>query len=144
MAELRLITNEEAPERGRVEPVPGPLLTAVQARAQVRLTRAIQDQWDEGVLTPCRLDPGLWDADDSSTPVRRDIKRAARLCRFACPVFAECAAFLATEPPLHGIVAGEFRRHPRDERRFKTNPGPDRRAVWAAETAHDDGLDGAA
>jgi hypothetical protein len=143
MTELRLI-NGGAPAIVRPDPLPVPLLTAPQARAHVALTRAIQDQYDQGVLTPCRMDPGTWDADDSSTPVQRDIKRAARLCRFACPVFAECRAFLATEPPVHGIVAGEFRRHPRDERRFKTTYGPDMRAAWAAETADDDGLDGAA
>lgn len=119
-------------------PLPGLGYTTRQARAHVALWQAIQDQVDDGVLTPCRADPQTWDADDTDSPIKADIQLPARLCRTACPVFELCAAFVATDPPVHGIVAGQFRRHPRDPRHYSNWAGrPDQRAIWAAEAGTD-------
>ncbi|MFC7622467.1 hypothetical protein [Microlunatus sp. GCM10028923] len=111
--------------------LPGPGYTPEQARAHKSLTDAIQDQVSEGVLTPCQMDPGTWDADDTANGEEFEIRRAGWLCRTACPVFELCAAFVATNPPLHGVVAGQFRRHPLDPRHGRTYRR-DVKAEWAA------------
>ncbi|WP_152363817.1 hypothetical protein [Microlunatus speluncae] len=123
----------------RTDPLPGPTYTTEQARTHVVLTRAIQDQIGDGVTIPCTQDPGTWDADDTVQGDELEIKRAARLCKTACPVFGLCAAFVATDPPLHGIVAGQYRRHPLDYRNRDTGRqlGRDRKTEWAAEAGTD-------
>lgn len=92
--------------------LPGPVLTQPQAKAERTLHTAIRAAYDDGVTVPCLTDPATWDADNN--PTREEITRAARLCRTACPVFDQCTAFLATEPPVCGIVAGRFVPHAMD------------------------------
>ncbi|MGY4768956.1 hypothetical protein ACXC9Q_18750 [Kribbella sp. CWNU-51] len=92
--------------------LPGPEYSQAQARAERTLHAAIRAAYDDGVTVPCLTDPHTWDADDN--PCAADITRAARLCRTACPVFEQCNAFLATRPPVCGIVAGRFIPHSTD------------------------------
>lgn len=93
--------------------LPTPVLTQRQARAERSLHAAIRAEYDDGVTVPCLTDPATWDADQTVGQVtREDVFRAAQLCRTACPVFDRCGAFLATEPPVCGVVAGRYVKHP--------------------------------
>ncbi|MEV0285572.1 hypothetical protein AB0H36_15785 [Kribbella sp. NPDC050820] len=97
--------------------LPLAVLTQKQARAERNLQAAIRTEYEAGVTVPCLTDPATWDADQTVGRVtREDVFRAAQLCRTACPVFDRCKAFLATEPPVVGIVAGRFIKHPSEIR----------------------------
>jgi len=97
--------------------LPGPAYTQAQAHAERNLHAAITAAYDDGVTVPCLTDPATWDADQTAGRVtREDVFRAAQLCRTACPVFDRCEAFLATKPPVCGIVAGRFIKHPSEIR----------------------------
>lgn len=123
----------------RRDPLPRAGYTTEQARAHVALTRAIQDQFDQGIETPCADDPAAWDADLAGDPKHEEflIRRAAGLCRTACPVFDLCVAFVATDPPVHGVVGGQYRRHPLDYRHRKSFKR-DVKAEWAALAGTDE------
>ncbi|QNE21922.1 hypothetical protein F1D05_33420 [Kribbella qitaiheensis] len=112
--------------------LPAPVLTRCQARAERALHAAIRTEYDDGVTVPCLTDPATWDADQNPTDFQ--ITTAARLCRTACPVFDRCAAFVATEPPVCGIVAGRFIPHPIDmvEHRAASHARKDQVAARAA------------
>ncbi|MEV8378899.1 GntR family transcriptional regulator [Kribbella sp. NPDC056861] len=56
--------------------------------------------------TPCRRDPSDWDADEE-TPLKT-IRELVQQCRTRCPIFDTCARFAATEPPVVGVLAGQY------------------------------------
>jgi hypothetical protein len=89
--------------------LPGAAYTQTQARAERTLHIAIAAAYDDGVTVPCLADPATWDADSrNGTVTHEEVFRAASLCRTSCPVFERCKAFLATSPPVCGVVAGRF------------------------------------
>ncbi|GAB3813448.1 hypothetical protein [Kribbella italica] len=110
--------------------LPGPAYTRDQARAEQNLHAGIRAAYDDGVTVPCLTDPATWDADTTIGRVtREDVFRAAQLCRTACPVFERCTAFLATKPPVVGIVAGRFVKHPSEVRHER--PATNLKDDWA-------------
>jgi len=112
--------------------LPGPVYTRAQARNERTLQAAIRAAYDDGVTVPCLTDPATWDGDRPEVR-REDIARAARLCRTACPVFDRCAAFLATQPPVCGVVAGRYVRHATD-----SHTNPNMKDDWAREVTGPD------
>jgi hypothetical protein len=120
-ADLRALPgppDRDEPDDGRefgsldARGLPVPTYTAAHARAERNLQTAIRDCYDDGVLVPCQSDPMTWDADGYQA--QEDVTRAALLCRTACPVLDRCTAFLATEPPVCGILAGRYVPHSTD------------------------------
>lgn len=67
-----------------------------------------------GTPVPCREDPDRWTNDTLlfDGRGRMDAEEAMHICRTACPVLAECAAFLEASivagVPLFGVVAAEI------------------------------------
>jgi hypothetical protein len=65
------------------------------------------------LLTPCQLDPQLFDGMQNSLT---DTENALTQCRTECSRLTQCATDLAVldgeEKPVYGIIAGTYRPHP--------------------------------
>jgi hypothetical protein len=134
-------TQLHAQEFGSLDDLdlPEPEYTTVQARADATRHAAIRDAYEDGRTVPCVADPASWDAARPNI-TRAEVVRVAVLCRTECPVLAECAAFLATDPPVTGVHAGRYVRHHTDPLR----PGVSMKADWARAAADDAAEDVAA
>lgn len=88
-------------------------LTEHQVRSYSNLSAAIAEAIDAGRSVPCIRLPTLFDRAEQETggrPAEHGVQGLRRDLCAACPVIAECLAYVNSGVAVHGFVAGAWRQ----------------------------------